>query len=232
MCTDSPIQSHFTGDTGALPLTVSSRLTTVLLCALIALYRAISLVILGPYHSQCPQGLLLCTDSPIQSHFSGVTRVMKEGPTMKGGKRGRDEGRMVTVQTPIKAPLLCGGCSPRLLLAILPTSFFKFVAGSPLSVDRAMAVLGGVTGRWRYVGTRLGVPRAIMDLIASECTSDSECLRKALRYWIQRDPHASWRRLIVQFDDSNIADLIRVADDVRSLAEELTGQCYSAVPQC
>ena len=57
--TESPIQSHFTGDTGALPLTVSSRFTTVLLCALIALYRAISLVILGPYHSQCPQGLLL-----------------------------------------------------------------------------------------------------------------------------------------------------------------------------
>ena len=76
LCTDSPIQSHFTGDTGALPLTVSSRLTTVLLCALIALYRAISLVILGPYHSQCPQGLLLCTDSPIQSHFTGDTGAL------------------------------------------------------------------------------------------------------------------------------------------------------------
>ena len=107
--------------------------------------------------------------------------------------------------------------------------YIYFVAGSPLSVDRAMAVLEGVAGRWRRVGTRLRVPDAVLDLIASECTSDSECLRKALRYWIQRDPLASWRQLISRLDWS---DLVRVADGVRSLAEELTGQCYSAVPQC
>ena len=139
---------------------------------------------------------------------------------------------MVTVQTPIKAPSLCGGCSPQLLLAMLQHHFFNFVAGSPLSVDRAMAVLGGVAGSWRDVGYLLDVPGAVLDLIASECTSDSECLRKALRYWIQRDPHASWRGLIVGLDWSEGDDLVRVADDVRSLAEELTGQCYSAVPQC
>ena len=139
---------------------------------------------------------------------------------------------MVTVQTPIKAPSLCGGCSPRLLLAILQHLFLNFVAGSPLSVDRAMAVLGGVAGKWWDVGYRLDVPRAVLDLIASECTSDSECLRKALRYWIQRDPHASWRGLIVGLDRSGDDDLVGVADGVRHLAEELTGQCYSAVPQC
>ena len=92
-----------------------------------------------------------------------------------------------------------------------------------------MAVLGGVAGRWRRVGAQLNVPAAVLDLIASECTSDSECLRKSLRYWIQRDPLASWRGLVSMLDD---ADIRRVADDVRSLAEELTGQCYSAVPQC
>ena len=142
------------------------------------------------------------------------------------------EGRMVTVQTPIKAPSLCGGCSPRLLLAILQYLFLNFVAGSPLSVDRAMAVLGGVAGRWRRVGAGLYVPSAVLDLIASECTSDSECLRKALRYWIQRDPLASWRGLVYCLHWSRDVDLVGVADDVRSLAEELTGQCYSAVPQC
>ena len=112
------------------------------------------------------------------------------------------------------------------------TPFFNFVAGSPLSVDRAMAMLGGVAGRWRRVGAELRVPDAVLDLIASECTSDSECLRKALRYWIQRDPLASWRQLIARLDWSLDVDLVRVADGVRSLAEELTGQCYSAVPQC
>ena len=112
------------------------------------------------------------------------------------------------------------------------TIFLNFVAGSPLSVDRAMAVLGGPSGRWRRVGAQLHVPDAVLDLIASECTSDSECLRKALRYWIQRDPLASWRRLVYWLDWSGDDDLVGVADDVRSLAEELTGQCYSAVPQC
>ena len=82
------------------------------------------------------------------------------------------------------------------------------------------------------MGTWLHVPRAVLDLIASECTSDSECLRKALRYWIQRDPHASWRGLIYWFDRSLSYDLVGVADGVRHLAEELTGQCYTAVPQC
>ena len=139
---------------------------------------------------------------------------------------------MVTVRTSIKAPSLCGGCSPRLLLALLQHHFLNFVAGSPLSVDRAMAVLGGVAGMWRWVGARLYVPSAVLDLIASECTSDSECLRKALRYWIQRDPLASWRWLIWRLDRSGNADLVGVADDVRSLAEKLTGQCYGAVPQC
>ena len=95
-----------------------------------------------------------------------------------------------------------------------------------------MAVVGGVAGRWRRVGAGLYVPDAVLDLIASECTSDSECLRKALRYWIQRDPLASWRQLLWRLDWSGKADLVRVADDVRSLAEELTGQCYNAVPQC
>ena len=115
---------------------------------------------------------------------------------------------------------------------MLQHHFLNFVPGSPLSVDRAMAVLGGVAGWWRRVGDKLRVPRAVLDLIASECTSDSECLRKALRYWIQRDPLASWRRLIYWFDRSEDADVRRVADDMRSLAEELTGQRYSAVPQC
>ena len=134
----------------------------------------------------------------------------------------------MTLQTPIKAPSLCGGCS---YLLYFNTIFVNFVAGSPLSVDRAIAVLGGVAGRWRSVGAWLHVPDAVLDLIASECTSDSECLRKALRYWIQRDPLASWRGLIHRLDRSMDVDLVRVADDVRSLAEELTGQCYSAVVQ-
>ena len=132
---------------------------------------------------------------------------------------------MVTVQTPIKTIIMWRLFTSTVTCYILQHHFFNFVSGSPLSVDRAMAVLGGVAGRWRRVGYQLHVPRAVLDLIASECTSDSECLRKALRYWIQRDPLASWRGLIWRLDLFGDDDLVRVADDVRSSAEELTGQC-------
>lgn len=73
------------------------------------------------------------------------------------------------------------------------------------------------------MGKRLSVPGAVMDVIASESTSDLESLRKALRYWVQRDPYASWRRLIWRFRWSDDPDLCSIADNICGLAEKLTG---------
>ena len=93
-----------------------------------------------------------------------------------------------------------------------------------------MAVLGGVVGKWRDVGMELHVPRRSMDIIASESTSDLQCLmRGTLRYWIRHDPRASWRRLIWRLDWSLKADLNKLSNDIRSYAEKLTGQYYSVV---
>ena len=86
-----------------------------------------------------------------------------------------------------------------------------------------MVVLEVVAGLWRDVGKRLAVPAAVMNVIASESTSDLESLRKSLRYWVQRDPNASWRRLIWRFHWSQDPNLWRVADDMTGLAEKLTG---------
>ena len=105
-----------------------------------------------------------------------------------------------------------------------------FVAGPPLSMDNVMAVLGGVAGKWRDVGMELHVPRRSMDVIASESTSDLQCLmRGTLRYWIRHDPRASWRRLIWRLDWSLNADLNKLSNDIRSYAEKLTGQYYTVV---
>ena len=53
---------------------------------------------------------------------------------------------------------------------------------------------------------------------------DVKRLGVALEYWLEFDPHASWRMLIWRLDDSDIPGLNGVADDIRSYAEPLTGQ--------
>ena len=55
----------------------------------------------------------------------------------------------------------------------------------------------------------------------------------AVRYWLLRDPLASWRRLIERLD--YWADVIGygryndIADRIRHYAEELTGMCFSCI---
>ena len=106
-----------------------------------------------------------------------------------------------------------------------------FVAGPPFSLDDAMDELKGVAEKWTLVGGQLYIPDTVIGAIALESAPDVlKCLRKILQYWVQRDPNASWRRLIRRFDRSADPDLHRVADHVRNFAEELTGQCCSAVP--
>ena len=114
---------------------------------------------------------------------------------------------------------LCA-CTPS---TVPSASLIKIVVGPPLSVDSLMAVLEGVAGKWRSLGSELYVPARAIDVIASESTSDSQCLRGTLRYWIRHDPHASWRRLIWRLDWSEDADLRRLSDDIRRYAEKLTG---------
>ena len=91
-------------------------------------------------------------------------------------------------------------------------------------MDSVFTVLEGVAGKWEDVGSWLYVPQQAMDVVASESTSDSQCLRGTLRYWIRHDPHASWRRLIWRLDWCEDADLRGLSDDIRRYAEKLTGQ--------
>ena len=83
-----------------------------------------------------------------------------------------------------------------------------------------MAVLE--TLPWKHVGGELYVPKSKLDAIASENSTDRQRLAAVIRYWILRDPIASWRRLIHRLDyNSKWRD---VADRIRKYAEKQTGE--------
>ena len=88
-----------------------------------------------------------------------------------------------------------------------------------------MAILEGVAGKWRDVGELLYVPATAMDVIASESTSDVQCLRGTVIYWLIHDPLASWKRLIHRFDVSDDDNLEKLADNCRRFAEKVSGMC-------
>lgn len=92
-----------------------------------------------------------------------------------------------------------------------------------------MAVLKVLAERWRHVGGWLYVPAAAMDVIASENSSDLQCLRATVIYWLMHDPLASWRRLCFRFDWSGDSHLEKLAGDCRSFAEKLAGQSITSI---
>jgi hypothetical protein len=102
------------------------------------------------------------------------------------------------------------------------TFSFSLIA-PPLSVDSVMAVLAGVTEMWRKIGRELYIGVAALDIIGSDFTSDVDKLRAVVRYWLMRDPYASWRRLIWRLEWSTDSRLGKVADRIRNRAERLTG---------
>ena len=74
--------------------------------------------------------------------------------------------------------------------------------------------------KWRWFGEIMHLPEAAMDTIQGEIPSDEERLRAVVQYWILRDPHASWRRLITQLYRHGEDDL---AGQLLNNAERLLG---------
>ena len=103
----------------------------------------------------------------------------------------------------------------------------------PLSVENVIAVLETLS--WIRVGYELYVPSSKLYAIASENSTDRQRLAAVVRYWILRDPFASWRRLIhaldkyehVQYYDDEDDDDDKwhdVADRIQKYAEKQTGE--------
>ena len=67
----------------------------------------------------------------------------------------------------------------------------------------------------------LSVPNSKLDAIDADHTTDEEKKGAVIRYWLLRDPYASWRNLIDRLDWK---DKLDIADRMRNYAEKQTGQ--------
>ena len=82
-----------------------------------------------------------------------------------------------------------------------------------------MAVLESLP--WRIAGGYLGIRLSELDAMDTNYTTDEEKKRAVIRYWLLRDPYASWRMLVYRLDRNYEFD---IADQIRNYVERQTGQ--------
>ena len=88
---------------------------------------------------------------------------------------------------------------------------------STMSVLRAVEEVEDIDD----LGFSLNVPLLKRQEIDSQFSSGSQRKKQLIKYWIERDPMASWRGLIVALDYMGQK---KAADAIRHLAEPVTGR--------
>ena len=89
-----------------------------------------------------------------------------------------------------------------------------------LTVDNVRKALREI--HWYKIGEILRIPNSKLREIEGEYPSDEEREVAVIRYWILRDPFASWRRIIDRLTDwGKHYHCI----GIRHYSEELTGMC-------
>ena len=81
----------------------------------------------------------------------------------------------------------------------------------------------------KYGRTILGIPDAQLVKLRFAHHSTEEREAAVVRYWLLRDPLASWRRIIRQLDlwaGLGYGHYSDIADRIRHYAEELTGMFF------
>ena len=105
------------------------------------------------------------------------------------------------------------------LIDDLRVCFCSSSNATALTVNNIVQELRGVD-----IADILGIPAAQLAEIQSAHHSTDEQEAAVVRYWLLRDPLASWRRIILQLDDC--AGYGNIADRIRHYAEELTGMFF------
>ena len=106
--------------------------------------------------------------------------------------------------------------------SVFTVGVLLFVVAPPLSIDNIICALKSLIEEWRRVGACLHIPDTAIYIMGCECSTPSQCLRAVIRYWLLKDPLASWKRLIYQLDGEK--DFHGVTDRIRCNAEQLSGQ--------
>ena len=95
-----------------------------------------------------------------------------------------------------------------------------------LTVDNVRKTLHGI--HWREVGMMLYFSGSKLREIELEYPSDEEREVAVIRYWILRDPFASWRRIMERLEVITKHDY---SNRIRHYSEELTGMGMTHI-QC
>ena len=105
-------------------------------------------------------------------------------------------------------------------------SFILLVLGEIFTTRRTLRAVQDVRNT-DLLGYHLCVPELKRNEISHQFSNIPEQQRSSLiKYWIERDPLASWRGLIVALDGMGQK---KVADGIRHLAEPLTGKMGSSL---
>ena len=96
------------------------------------------------------------------------------------------------------------------------------VAGVPLTPSNVMREVREVEDWWgeRGLGRWLFIPESKREEIRQKFPDEMKQKKQLIIYWINTDPLASWRRLILALD---VMRETKTADSIRSYAEPLTG---------
>ena len=104
---------------------------------------------------------------------------------------------------------------------------FICAAGVPLTPSNVMRALRELEDEmwWEYegLGRWLSIPQLKRKEIRRNFPNAIDQKKQRIYYWMQKDPLATWRRLINSLDGMGETKL---ADSVRSNAEPLTGIQY------
>ena len=94
---------------------------------------------------------------------------------------------------------------------------------TPMNVLRAVREVKNTDSLGRY----LGVPLSKRDEIESQFSSEAQQRKAYINYFIKHDPEASWRSVICALDRMNQPDSVEAADNIRHLAEAVSGRAGS-----
>ena len=96
--------------------------------------------------------------------------------------------------------------------------------GLRLNPENVVKLLLKTSKDWRWLAKK------ILEILPSKLqifnhqSSDEECLKQAVEFWLKKFVYASWRWVILWLDDEGYGS---VSDEIRSLSERLLGEILS-----
>ena len=104
------------------------------------------------------------------------------------------------------------------IMSHLSLCFSRALSTTALTVDNVVRELRDIT--WYTLCSVLYLPKSQQHKIEKEHATEIHRKNAAVNFWLDNDPHASWRRLIIRL---GFCEQLAVAYQIYNYAEKLTG---------